>query len=132
MKTLQQFLWFCISGGLAFLIDAGFTQFWVRIGLDPWTARGLAFPVAVTFTWWFNRRFTFKANAKSVGLGREYLTYVGTQLLGLSVNLGSYALLVWLSATVHAWPVIGVAVGSIAGLLVNFLGARHVAFRRED
>lgn len=132
MSTARQFLWFCLSGGLAFLIDAGCTQAWVWAGLDPWTARGLAFPVAVTFTWLFNRRYTFRTPTRTQGLWREYLTYVGTQVFGLSVNLGSYALLVWLSDTVHAWPVIGVAVGSVAGLLVNFLGAKHLAFRRRN
>ncbi|OPZ11704.1 MAG: GtrA-like protein [Alphaproteobacteria bacterium ADurb.BinA280] len=129
MSTTRQFFWFCLSGGLAFFVDAGLTHGGVSAGLDPWTARGLGFPIAVTFTWLFNRRYTFRTQTHSQGLWREYLTYVGTQLLGLSVNLGSYALLVWLSATVHAWPVIGVAFGSVAGLLVNFLGAKHVAFR---
>ena len=115
MSTARQFFWFCLSGGLAFLIDAGCTQAWVRAGLDPWSARGLAFPVAVTFTWLFNRRYTFRASTRSQGRWREYLSYVGTQVFGLSVNLGSYALLVWLSDTVHAWPVIGVAVGRLPG-----------------
>jgi len=125
---MRQFALFCISGGLAFGVDAGLTQAWLSLaGLDPWTARALSFPVALTCTWLFNRRFTFKLQ-RSLPLHREWLLYTGTQLVGLSVNLATYAALVLISATVAEWPVLGVAAGSAAGLLVNFFGAKHVAF----
>ena len=125
---MRQFALFCVSGGLAFLLDAGMTQAWVSLaGLDPWSARSLSFPVAVTATWLFNRSITFRV-AASGGLVAEWLRYVGTQLFGLSLNLAVYALLVWLSATAARWPALAVAAGSIAGLFANFFGAKHVAF----
>ena len=125
---MRQFLLFCVSGGLAFAVDAGLTQAWVSLaGLDPWSARALAFPVAVTCTWLFNRRFTFQPQ-RALSLPREWLLYVGTQLGGLSINLATYAVLAALLPLVARWPVLGVAAGSVAGLLVNFLGAKHVAF----
>jgi putative flippase GtrA len=125
---MRQFLLFCVSGGLAFAVDAGLTQAWVSLaGLDPWSARALAFPVAVTCTWLFNRHFTFRPQ-RPLSLPREWLLYVGTQLGGLSINLLTYAVLVALVPLVARWPVLGVAAGSVAGLLVNFLGAKHVAF----
>lgn len=126
---MRQFSLFCVSGGLAFLVDASLTQSWVSLaGLDPWSARGLAFPVAVTCTWLFNRKFTFSPSDK-VPLHREWLLYVSTQISGLSVNLLTYALFVWISATAAAWPVLAVAVGSVTGLIVNFFGAKYVAFK---
>jgi putative flippase GtrA len=129
---MRQFALFCVSGGLAFVVDAGLTQAWVSLmGLDPWTARALSFPVAVTCTWLFNRNFTFRER-RGLPLWREWLLYVGTQLGGLGVNLGSYALLVGVSATAARWPALAVAVGSVAGLVVNFLGAKYVAFKRHD
>ena len=82
---MRQFALFCVSGGLAFVVDAGLTQAWVSLmGLDPWTARALSFPVAVTCTWLFNRNFTFRER-RGLPLWREWLLYVGTQLGGLSV-----------------------------------------------
>lgn len=127
--AVRQFALFCVSGGLAFAVDAGLTQAWVSlVGLDPWSARALSFPVAVTCTWLFNRHFTFRVR-RELPLWREWLVYVGTQLGGLSVNLGSYALLVGVSAMAARWPALAVAVGSVAGLLVNFFGAKHVAFK---
>lgn len=125
---MRQFALFCVSGGLAFVVDAGLTQAWVSLAdLDPWSARALSFPVAVSCTWVFNRSFTFRPS-RGLPLHREWLLYVSTQAAGLAVNLSTYALLVWLSATAARWPVLAVAVGSVAGLLVNFLGAKRVAF----
>lgn len=129
---MRQFAFFCVSGGLAFLIDAGLTQAWVSFaGLDPWSARALSFPVAVTATWLFNRSITFRIAVGS-GLLGEWLRYVGTQLLGLSLNLGVYAVLVGLSSTAARWPALAVAAGSIVGLFANFFGAKHVAFAQRS
>lgn len=125
---MRQFLLFCISGGLAFGVDGALTQAWVRLAeLDPWSARALAFPVAVTCTWLFNRNFTFRPQ-RQLSLPREWMLYVSTQLGGLSINLATYAVLAALFPLVARWPVLGVAAGSVAGLLVNYFGAKHVAF----
>ena len=126
---MRQFALFCVSGGLAFLLDAGMTQGWVSLAsLDPWSARALSFPVAVTATWLFNRSITFRV-AASGSLVAEWLRYVGTQLLGLSLNLAVYALIVSVSVTVARWPALAVGAGSIVGLFANFCGAKHVAFK---
>lgn len=125
---MRQFALFCVSGGLAFVVDAGLTQAWVSLaGLGPWGARALAFPVAVTCTWLFNRRYTFRARP-DLPLHREWMLYVSTQGAGLAVNLSTYAGLVWASATAAQWPALAVAAGSAAGLLVNYFGAKRVVF----
>jgi putative flippase GtrA len=126
---VRQFALFCLSGAMAFAIDGGLTQFWVgRVGLDPWNARALAFPVALTFTWWFNRQITFRVG-HTRSLWREWTVYAGTQLLGWALNLGTYALMVLASDFVARWPIIAVAAGSLVGLVANYLGAKHVAFK---
>jgi putative flippase GtrA len=83
--------------------------------------------VAVTCTWLFNRRYTFRPS-RDLPLHREWMLYVSTQAVGLAVNLSTYAVLVWGSAVAAAWPALAVAAGSVAGLLVNYLGAKRVAF----
>jgi putative flippase GtrA len=125
---VRQFALFCVSGVLAFVVDAGLTQTLVSVaGLDPFSARALSFPVAVTCTWLFNRRYTFRPS-RDLTLHREWMLYVSTQAVGLAVNLSTYAVLVWGSAVAAAWPALAVAAGSVAGLLVNYLGAKRVAF----
>jgi putative flippase GtrA len=51
-----------------------------------------------------------------------------SQLSGATINLGMYALLVHMSPLVAREPVIGVAAGSLSGLLVNFWVARVFVF----
>ena len=127
---MRQFALFCVAGGLAFIVDAGVVQAMTSgLGADPYVARLLSFLCAVTTTWWFNRRYTF-ANAAAEGGPGQWLRYVGTQLGGFSVNYAVYAALLWLWPVAYRWPVIGVAAGSVAGLVVNFALARRFVFRR--
>jgi putative flippase GtrA len=126
---MRQLAWFCVSGALAFAVDAGVLQLLVSLaGMDPYSARVLSFLCAVTTTWLFNRRITFRGRSR-LPLHREWALYVGTQLGGAAVNYAVYAALVYSFALVHAWPVLGVAAGSLAGLLVNFTAAKRVVFR---
>lgn len=125
---MRQFALFCVSGVLATGIDAGIVQALVSLaGMDPYLARGISFLCAVTSTWLFNRHFTF-APPPGVPLHREWAKYVATQLGGFSVNFLVYAALVWAFAPVRQWPALGVAAGSLAGLSVNYLAARHLVF----
>lgn len=117
-----------MGGGLAFLVDAGALHTAVASGLDPYTGRLLSFLCAVTTTWWFNRTFTFAGKASSSRF-LEWGRYAASQVGGGAVNYSIYAFLVYAVAEVHRWPVLGVAAGSIGGLLVNFMLARRYVFR---
>lgn len=130
---MRQFALFCIAGGLAFLVDAGLVQLlagWLDV--DPYLARLLSFLAAVTTTWLFNRSITFSAAAgRGQALVVEWLRYVVSQLGGFTVNFAVYAVLVWAVPLVRQWPVLGVAAGSVAGLVVNFLLAKRYVFQRR-
>ena len=98
-------------------------------------ARVLSFWAAATATWWLNRHYTFAsataaaAVAESVAsVGRQYLRYLLSMTLGGSVNYLTYAtVIVW-----WIWPAapaVGVALGSCAGLVFNFIAAKYFIFR---
>jgi putative flippase GtrA len=126
---LRQFGWFCVSGALAFLVDAGVLQLLLMVtAADPYSARLVSFLCAVTTTWLFNRTITF-AGRSGLSLPREWALYVTTQLGGFTVNYALYAALVFFVPLVREWPVLGVAAGSLAGLAVNFAGASRLVFR---
>lgn len=125
---MRQFVKFCVGGGLALLVDAGVLQGIVSLGLDPYTGRLLSFLCAVTTTWWFNRTYTFAGNASSRRL-LEWGRYVTSQVGGGAVNYAIYVVLLYAVAEVQRWPVLGVAAGSVGGLLVNFMLARRYVFR---
>lgn len=129
---MRQFTLFCVAGGLAFLVDAGIVQTLVGLfGVDPLLARLPSFAGAVTCTWLFNRRYTFVPPA-GLSLWQEASRYLLTQVAGLTVNFAVYAGLVLAFLEVRQWPVLGVAAGSCAGLLVNFVAARRWIYARPS
>ncbi|HXH03892.1 MAG TPA: GtrA family protein, partial [Candidatus Competibacteraceae bacterium] len=83
---------------------------------------------AATGTWILNRRYTFRAG-RTRPLHREWLQYLSLMVVGGVVNYATYAACLMNSALVRQFPVIGVAVGSVAGLLVNFLTSKYLVFR---
>lgn len=129
---MRQFLLFCIAGTLGFLVDAGVVSLLVNgFGWNPYLGRLVSFLCAVAATFVFNRRLTF-ATARRQSLWRQWSQYLFAMTGGFIVNYGAYALLVYRFALVREWPVIGVAVGSVLGLAVNFLGARYWVFRHRS
>ena len=130
MTLRRQFLTFCAIGTLGFLVDLA-----VLYALAPllgWMGGRIAsFLAAATVTWWFNRRFTFGATADQhrdqSGAARQLSRYLALMLGGAAVNYGAYAATLLLVEHPHA-PALGVALGSIAGLGINFLSARFLVF----
>ena len=122
---MSRFLRFCVVGGAAFFVDAGVLMaLTAGAGLDPYLARVISFLAAATFTWWLNRSYTFELRREPTG--SEWAAYVALMTLGAVVNYGTYAAAItwWPIAREHLW--IGVALGSVAGLGINFLTSRRL------
>jgi putative flippase GtrA len=131
MKAGREFLFFAAAGVAGLGVDVG-----VLYLAAPWLgwyfARVLSFVAAATATWALNRRYAFAARHSGVSMLREYLGYLLTMLGGAFVNYGVYVLV--LHTLSGPWaPAAGVALGSLAGMVLNFLSARHLIFksRRE-
>ena len=125
MKLGRQFLSFAVVGAIGFVVDVA-VLYLVAPLLGWYGARLVSFLAAATATWALNRRYTFRRSEASVL--REYLGYLVTMLGGAVVNYGAYVLVLrWFAGP---WaPAAGVALGSCAGLVVNFLSARYLVFR---
>ena len=128
MLNYNEFFRFCSVGAIGFLTDASVVALLLENGVSHYTARALSFPVAVFVTWWLNRIWTFRKAERSEA-GRQIVSYFTVQILGAAVNFIVYlAVLVFIVPTaVNA--VFALAVGSAAGLIVNYLGARNHVFR---
>lgn len=137
---MQQFLRFGAVGAVGFVVDAGMLYASAPV-LGWYGARVLSFLAAATATWFLNRRYTFVEVAAAEGatsratgaaapklVGRQYSQYLLSMLLGGCVNYAVYAAtLHWIHGPFAA--LLGVALGSCAGLGVNFAAASRIVFR---
>ena len=128
MKVVRELVLFGLVGVAGFLVDSGILYL-LKSTLGLYYGRLFSFVSAVLTTWILNRHLTFSERASGLSLSNEFSRYLGLMLGGGVVNYVSYALLVYYVEQVARQPVWGVAVGSYAGMLVNYLLARFFIFR---
>ena len=130
MKLHQQFFRFCIIGTVGFLVDVSILYYLRNAGFDLYSARAFSFVIAVSWSWFGNRFYTFRTPSSSgQQLGGEWAKYLGAMLMGGLVNYGVYAILITAFALFREHPWLGVVFGTGAGLLINFTMARRILFR---
>ena len=125
---MNRFLRFCAAGAAAYAVDAGVLIALVSLaGMDPYIARVGSFLAAATFTWWVNRRYTFEVKRRPTR--SEWVAYVALMAIGAAVNYAAYAAAItwWPLARAHLW--LAVAIGSIAGLGINFATSKRLFAR---
>lgn len=127
LSSKIQFLRFAAVGVAGFLVDTAALYLAIHFGAGLYAGRVISYLAAATSTWALNRHFTFKAHQDS-NLLREWSKFLAANLVGGLVNYATYAALVSSSQTVAAWPILGVAAGSVAGLTVNFTLSRRLVF----
>lgn len=128
---MPQFLLFCIGGVIGFVVDAGVLRFLIAaFGMNAYLARVFSFLCAATATWLFNRHQTFRG-VRRYGLLGEWARYLFAMTGGFVVNYGTYALLYYFFDVVRVYPELGVAAGSVAGLVVNYASSRWWIYRRD-
>ena len=116
---------FVLSGGTAFVVDAGITTVLVHFGLDRFTARIAAIAVAMVVAWLMHRRFTFDMDApRSWG---EFLRFAAVAMSANALNFVVYSLLL------VAFPAIRLLLAIVAATAVatifSYAGFRLGVFR---
>ena len=120
---------FGMVGVLGFLVDAGFLQLFVSaFQMDLYISQVIAFLIAASVTWHFNRTFTFKGADQS-DKKRQWGLYLALNAVGGAVNYGTYALCVAFVPFLHRVPVLALAAGSVVGLAFNFFASKYIVFR---
>ena len=123
---------FVVVGAVGFLIDAGIlTLLMTGFGLDHYSARAISFTVAVTFTWYMNRRWVFEKSTASMS-GREYSSYLIVQVIGAIINLSVFVAVIEIVPQLTNMPVIPLAVGAVAALLFNFRASSRFVFSESQ
>ena len=122
-----QFLRFGVVGTVGVVIDTA-TVYATRGALGLYGAGIAGYVTAATGNWLLNRIWTFRGQGSGPA-HRQWAMFMLANLGGFVLNRGTYALLVTFVAEAANQPVIAVAAGAIAGLLVNFTLSRRLVFR---
>jgi putative flippase GtrA len=122
---------FALVGAAGFIVDAASLYLVVhQLGAGLYSGRLVSYLTAASFTWALNRRYTFHSQ-RDHNPAREWLRFLAANAAGGLLNYTVYAVLINAFETVALWPVIGVAAGSMAGLIANFLLSRRLVFNRR-
>ena len=116
-------------GTLGFLVDSCTLYGALWAGFNLYTGRLVSFLVAVSFTWYLNRRVTFRSIVPPSA--SEWLLFVFANGGGGLANLAVYAALVATIEQFARLPILAVAIGSVTGLLINFVLSRSFVFRAQ-
>ena len=121
-KTLRQLFGFALAGILGLLVDIAVLYAMLALGAGLYAGRIVSFLAAVAMTWVVNRHFTFAAPASP-------WRYLAAMSGGALVNLAAYSLSLQLLPQQPWLPGAAVALGSLAGLSVNFVSAKFFVFK---
>ena len=120
---------FAFAGVAGLVVDVAVLYLALALGLGFYAGRVVSFLCAVYATWQINRRYTFAA-ADAVSAWREWWRYLAAMLGGGAVNYAAYSAAIAFGPRVALWPMAAVAIGSLAGMAVNFAGAKFFVFKR--
>lgn len=127
IRTLVQFLMFGTVGTFGWLLDTG-VVYGLRGRLGLYGAGLVSYCVAATFTWLFNRLWTFRGRGAGP-VHRQWARFLAVNLVGFTLNRGTYALMVTFVALCAREPIFATAAGAVAGMFMNFGFSRAIVFR---
>ncbi|CAB3780853.1 GtrA family protein [Pararobbsia alpina] len=130
-RARHELLRFGVAGVAGFLVDAGVLYLGLAIGLGYFAGRIVSFLCAVFCTWQINRRFTFAGSTADGPVWSEWWRYLAAMSAGGAVNYAAYSLVVLTLKSALLLPLLSVAIGSMAGLAVNFSGAKLWVFKQR-
>jgi len=124
---IEQFLRFGVVGTAGFLMDSAVLLGMLAIGAGPYAGRLVSYLAAASLTFALNRGWTFRSAARAP-VAPQWGRFVLLNLLGFAVNYGTYVTVLAAIPLAAAHPVLGVAAGSIAGMVINFVVSRRFVF----
>lgn len=129
--NIKEIISFAAVGTVGFVLDAAII--WALINyaaIPPIPAKLMAFPFAVTVTWFLNRNNTFKDRKQSNYL-KEWIKYIQINSVGAITNNVSFIIIVAKIDYFYQQPIIAVALGSIIGMIFNYLGSKFLVFNER-
>lgn len=130
-KVFKEVLKFGSVGIAGFIVDTAVLYvFKDTFGL--YYSRLLSFLLAVSTTWVLNRTITFSELKTHHGnLWLEFFHYFSLMSLGGVINIATYSSAITSSQFIESYPVIGIAIGSLAGMSFNFITSKIFIYREK-
>ena len=120
---------FILAGGIGFMTEVIIIQLLVSVFSVSFIAvRAISFPVAVCVTWLFNRKITFLSKNR---VAAELSQYVLIQILGGSINLSIYYLIVSSQQFQSINPILALAIAAACSMIFTFLTSKNIVFQQK-
>jgi putative flippase GtrA len=124
-QTLGEFLRYLVTGGTAFIVDAGGFAMLNALGVPVLPAAAASFTAAAIVNYALTSAFVFGATRRSAG---QVLGFLAVALVGLALNS-------LLTAGFHAWLGIPAPLAKVAAIAVtllwNFTANKRLVFRPQ-
>ena len=127
VMTLAQFIKFGFVGTAGLIVDTAIVYAF-RGSLGLYGAGLVSYLVAATGTWSLNRIWTFRGRGSGPA-HHQWARFLAANLVGFTLNRGTYAALVTFVPLCADQPVFATSAGAVAGIFVNFSLSRAVVFR---
>ena len=122
---------FALVGASGFVVDLVCYLALQWAGVEHRVARLLSFWPAVSWNWLLNRSVTFRDRAPETR-ARQWAKFVAGSLVGLAVNVGSYAALTSFTDVFDRHRLLALLTGVGLGGLVNFMLSTLFVYRRHS
>ena len=131
MRMFEQAGHFAAIGAIGFMVDGGILMLLHSVfDFSLLHARLISFSVAVTITWYLNRKKTFSSrDARAIN---EWGRYAAVNTIGALLNIGIFLWLIFRFETLANWPIVPLAIAASIVLVFNFLMSRSIAFRHGE
>lgn len=130
--AIPEFLRFCIVGGIAFVTDTLFLEWFVHLGIATAVARVLSLAIALHVSYFLHGVFTYRGHR---GYTRAtWLQFMGSNIIGALINYGIFLLVVQLAPFEDArvTRIAGMVIGTAISMGFNYWANKRFAFARKE
>jgi dolichol-phosphate mannosyltransferase len=127
LRHLPRLLKFGFVGATGSVVDL-FAFALVLLVLPVPVARAVAIWVAMTWNFYWNRRWTFFGSHRH-GIFVQYALFCGACLIGAVISWGTSVGLWHLVPFFNDYPLVAAIIGIVAGMLFNFVTSSRFVFR---
>jgi len=129
--AIRQFFYFGVVGIVGLFVDV-FILYLLNPIFGPYISRVCSFIAAVFVTWLLNRTFTFKDRYSNFSILKEFFAYLSLMIVGGVANYACFVFLILYSKYVRDNMFIGVAAGSVVGMILNFTTSRFFLYKKKS